>query len=43
MNIGEIQKDELLYEKALELRYFMFFKEHNLSKDILNDEMEEKR
>jgi predicted GNAT family N-acyltransferase len=42
MKIGEIQKDELLYEKALELRYFMFFKEHNLSKNILNDEKEEK-
>ncbi len=42
MYISEIQKDELLYEKALELRYFIFFKEHNLSKDILNDEMEER-
>ncbi len=27
-------------QKALKLRYFMFFKEHNLSKDSLNDEME---
>jgi predicted GNAT family N-acyltransferase len=42
MKIGEIRNDGLLYEKALELRYFIFFKEHNLSNNILNDEMEER-
>lgn len=40
MNIAEIQLDGLLYKKALELRYKLFFEEHGLPKDILNDKME---
>ena len=37
MNISEIQKDDALYKKALELRYRLFFKEHNLPKEVLDD------
>ena len=40
MDIGEIQQDDILYEKALELRYELFFKKHHLPKEILNDEQE---
>lgn len=42
MNIGEIRKEDELYKKALELRYLLFFKDHNLPKEIMNDEMEDK-
>lgn len=37
MKINEIKKDSVLYEQALALRYGLFFKEHNLSPDILDD------
>jgi predicted GNAT family N-acyltransferase len=42
MNIGEIQKDDNLYKKALELRYSLFFKDHNLPEEILSDDKEDK-
>ncbi len=42
MNISEIQKGEALYKKAFELRYLLLFKGHNLPKEILNDEKEDK-
>ncbi len=42
MNIGKIQKGDALYEKALELRYLLFFKEHGLPKEIINDDKENK-
>ncbi len=42
MNIGEIKKSDALYKKAFELRYLFFFKEHALSKSIINDEKEDK-
>jgi predicted GNAT family N-acyltransferase len=41
MNIGEIQKDGTLYKKAFELRYLLFFKDYNLSKEIINDKTED--
>ena len=42
MNMGTIQKGDILYKKALELRYLLFFKEHNLPEEIINDEKEDK-
>ena len=42
MRVIEIQKGDPLYEKAIELRYLLFFKEHNLPKEIVNDEKEDK-
>ncbi|HEC97398.1 MAG TPA: GNAT family N-acetyltransferase [Nitrospirae bacterium] len=42
MNIGEIKKGDALYKKAFELRYLLFFKEHNLPKEVINDEKEDK-
>jgi len=42
MNIGEIRKGDTLYKKAFELRYLLFFKDHNLPKEIINDEKEDK-
>ncbi len=42
MNIGEIQKDDNLYKKALELRYSLFFKDHNLPEEIISDDKADK-
>ena len=42
MNISEIKKGEVLYKKAFELRYLLFFKDYNLPKEIINDEKEDK-
>jgi len=42
MNIIEIQKGDPLYNKAFELRYLLFFKEHDLPKEVINDEKEDK-
>jgi len=42
MNIGEIKKGDTLYKKAFELRFLLFFKNHNLPKEIINDEKEDK-
>ena len=40
MSINEIQQDNVLYGQVLALRYQLFFKEHNLPWEILNDEKE---
>ena len=40
MNIEEITVDHLLYEKALDLRYELFFKGFNLPKSVTADELE---
>ena len=42
MKLGAIDKDDVLYEKALKLRYLLFFKEHNLPETVVLDEKEEK-
>ncbi len=36
-----ISKDDLIYQEVLALRYNLFFREHDLPKDILFDELEE--
>jgi len=38
MKIAEIEVGSKLYKEALELRYELFFKMHDLPKDILFDE-----
>ncbi len=42
MNIGEIRKGDALYKQAYELRYLLFFKEHSLPKETINDDKENK-
>jgi hypothetical protein len=42
MKIVKIQKSDALYKKAFDLRYLLFFKEHNLPKEIINDGKEDK-
>ncbi|ABD79703.1 GNAT family N-acetyltransferase [Saccharophagus degradans] len=42
MKVELIEKDSLIYQKALMLRYDLFFKEHNLPFEILKDENEDK-
>ncbi len=40
MKVHEIDVENILYNKALELRYAVFFKKYDLSADIVNDEYE---
>jgi len=40
MSISEIKKGDKLYKKAFELRYLLFFKDHNLPEEIVNDDKE---
>ena len=40
MNIEEIEIDNPLYEKALDLRYRLFFEEFKLPKSVTADELE---
>ena len=40
MNIEEIEIDNPLYEKALDLRYKLFFEEFKLPKSVTADELE---
>lgn len=42
MKIKEIDQNEQLYRDALSLRYQLFFKEHGLPNEILNDQLESK-
>jgi len=39
-NISEIKQDSALYKEAIELRYQLFFKKHDLPIHILNDKKE---
>jgi predicted GNAT family N-acyltransferase len=41
MNIVKIKKGDKLYKKAFELRYLLFFKDHQLAKEIINDNKED--
>lgn len=40
MKVHEIDVENILYNKALELRYAVFFQKYDLSADIVNDQYE---